>query len=90
MTYTEAIQRALAGDERGFTFLYEETHESKMYLALQYMKNEDDAMDVLQDAYVKAFAKLDTLQDPEKFPAWLGMIVANTAKNALAKKTGAV
>ncbi|MCD8396942.1 MAG: RNA polymerase sigma factor [Lachnospiraceae bacterium] len=86
MTYTEAIQMALSGDERGYTFLYEETYKSKMYLAIQYMKNEDDAMDILQDAYVKAFAKLDTLQDPEKFPSWFGMIVANTAKNALVKK----
>ncbi|MCC8045722.1 MAG: RNA polymerase sigma factor [Clostridiales bacterium] len=86
MTYTEAIRMALSGDERGYTFLYEETYKSKMYLAIQYMKNEDDAMDILQDAYVKAFAKLDTLQDPEKFPSWFGMIVANTAKNALVKK----
>jgi len=86
MTYTEAIRMALSGDEQGYTFLYEETYKSKMYLAIQYMKNEDDAMDILQDAYVKAFAKLDTLQDPEKFPSWFGMIVANTAKNALVKK----
>ena len=50
------------------------------------MKNEDAAQDVVQDAYIKAFAKLDTLTSPEAFPAWLGMIVANTAKNELAKK----
>ena len=35
---------------------------------------------------MRAFSKLDTLQEPENFPAWLGQIVANTAKNALVKK----
>ncbi len=86
MTYTEAVQLALDGNERGFGFLYQNTYKSKLYLALQYMKNKSDAEDVLQDAYVKAFTNLKDLKDPEKFSSWLGQIVANTAKNALVKK----
>lgn len=86
MTYTEAINLARAGEERGYGFLYEKTYKSKYYLALQYMKNEEEAEDVLQEAYIKAFSKLDTLENPEVFQGWLGMIVANTAKNMLAKK----
>ena len=86
MTYTEAINLARAGEERGYGFLYEKTYKSKYYLALQYMKNEEEAEDVLQEAYIKAFSKLDTLENPEAFQGWLGMIVANTAKNMLAKK----
>ena len=50
------------------------------------MKNEEDAMDVLQDSYIKAWQSLATLKDPASFRAWFGRIVANTAKNALAKK----
>ena len=86
MDYREAIEKALKGDEEGFRFLYEETYKSKYYLALQYMKNNEAAEDVLQDAYMKAFAKLHTLDEPEVFAGWLGTIVANTAKNALVKK----
>ncbi len=86
MTYTEAVQKALEGDERGFGFLYENTYRSKLYLALQYMKNEEAAEDVLQEAYLRAFLNLKSLKDPERFSAWLGQIVANTAKNVLAKK----
>jgi len=86
MTDTEAVKLAKQGKEEGFQFLYESTYKKKMYIAIKYMKNEDAAMDVLQDAYIKAFSKLDTLEDPEKFPGWMGMIVANTAKNALEKK----
>ena len=86
MTYTEAIDLARAGEERGYGFLYEKTYKSKYYLALQYMKNDEEAEDVLQEAYMKAFAKIDTLENPEAFPGWFGMIVANTAKNMLGKK----
>ena len=43
-------------------------------------------MDVLQDAYIKAFARLDSLQDANAFPGWMSTIVANTAINALQKK----
>lgn len=86
MNYTEAVMLVKQGDENGFNFLYEETYKSKYYLALKYMQNEEAAKDVLQDAYIQAFRKLDTLENPEKFASWLGIIVANTAKNALQKK----
>lgn len=86
MDYKEAVELAKAGEERGFGYLYANTNESKYYLALQYMKNEEQAKDVLQEAYLKAFTNLDKLQQPEAFSAWLGAIVANIAKNMLAKK----
>ena len=86
MNYTEAVRLAKAGKEEGFTFLYESTYKSKYYLALKYMKQEEAAKDVLQDAYIRAFSKLETLKEAEAFPGWLGMIVANTAKNELVKK----
>ena len=86
MNYKEALRLAKEGREEGFRFLYEETYKSKYYLALQYMKNEEAAKDVLQEAYIRAFAKLDTLERPDAFPGWLGTIVGNTAKNMLQKK----
>ena len=86
MNFTDAIQIAKAGNEQGFNFLYTETFKSKYYLSLQYMKNEESAQDVLQDAYIKAFSNLDSLQNPEAFSRWFGKIVSNTAKNALVKK----
>lgn len=86
MTYEQAVELARKRDDAGFRFLYESTYREKYYIALKYMQNEDDALDVLQDAYIRAFDKLDTLDKAERFPAWLGMIVVNTAKNALVKK----
>lgn len=85
MNYTQAVEAAKKGEEEGFTFLYEQTYKSKYYLAMKYVRNEEIAKDVLQDAYMKAFLKLDTLENPEAFAGWLGIIVANTAKNELKK-----
>lgn len=85
MDYTEAVRLARAGEQSGYNILYEKTYQKKYFLALQYMKNETAAEDVMQEAYIRAFSKLDTLEEPEKFPSWLGMIVMNMAKNALKK-----
>ncbi|MGN0435906.1 MAG: RNA polymerase sigma factor [Wujia sp.] len=85
-SYTQAIQLALQGIEEGFTYLYQKTYYDKYYIALKYMKNEQDAQDVLQDAYVRAWGRLGSIEEPEKFQGWMSRIVANTALNALAKK----
>ena len=81
--YTEAVEQAKAGKEAGFSYLYEMTYRNKLYIAMKYMKNEDEAMDVLHDSYVKAFERLSGLQDANSFPGWLSTIVANTARNTL-------
>lgn len=86
MDYREAINLAKKGKEEGFKFLYENTYKSKYYLAIKYMKDEQKAQDLLQEAYIKAFTKLDQLEKPETFPSWLGIIVGNLAKNMLQKK----
>ncbi len=83
---SEAVSFAMNGDNDGYNYLYEKTWKNKYYVALKYMKNDEDAADVLQDAYMKAFQNLSMLNDPAKFEGWLGMIVANTAKNKLRVK----
>ena len=86
MTYTEAIKKALDGDASGFEFLYNSTRNDKYYLALKYVKNEETAKDVMQEAYLRAWKSLDKLKEPEKFESWLAQIIVNTAKNELEKR----
>ena len=85
-SFTEAVTAAKEGQQNAFSWLYEKSGREKRFIAIKYMKNEIEADDVLQDAYLKAWQKLDTLADPEKFPGWLGQIVANTALEALRRK----
>ena len=57
-----------------------------MYKAIRVLiKDEDTVYDILQDTYVKAFTRLDQLQDAEKLIPWLKMIANNRAKDWLKK-----
>ena len=78
MTYTQAVEKACNGDSTGFEFLYDTTKNNKYYLALKYVKDEEAAKDVLQEAYIRAWKNLDKLKEPEKFDSWLAQIVVNT------------
>lgn len=73
------------GDGKAFEAIYNMTNQAAYFTALKIVKNEDDAQDVLQDSYVKVLDKLSTLDKPESFMSWFNMLVANTAKNYLAK-----
>ena len=59
MTYTQAVEKACNGDSTGFEFLYDTTKNNKYYLALKYVKDEEAAKDVLQEAYIRAWKNLD-------------------------------
>lgn len=85
-SYTEAVQKAMKGDQEAYTYLYEKTYTKCFYLARKFLNSEHTAQDIVQDAYVKAFKSLDTLEDPEKFQSWIGTIVSNLAKNELKRR----
>ena len=55
-------------------------------LAYSYVKNESDAMDIVQEAAYKAIYKSDTLKNEEYVGAWICRIVINEAYNILRKK----
>ena len=86
MTWKDAVGLAMEGREEGYNFLYQQTYQKSYYVALKYMKQEEEAADVLQDAYIKAFQNLDQLQEPDKFPGWFSRIVASKALDELRKK----
>jgi RNA polymerase sigma-70 factor (ECF subfamily) len=50
------------------------------------MGDDDDAKDVLQDTFIDAFMKINTLKNPETFPAWIKRITINHCINALNSK----
>ena len=85
-SYTEAVQKAMKGDQEAYTYLYEKTYTKCFYLARKFLNSEHTAQDIVQDAYVKAFKSLNTLEDPEKFQSWIGTIVSNLAKNELKRR----
>ena len=78
-----AIRAASRGDQAALTELYEKTYSS-VYNTIKFLVRDDDAaLDILQDSYVKAFRSLDMLQDPSRFGAWMRRIAHNRAVDYL-------
>ena len=48
-------------------------------LCLQYASSEEDAQDILQDGFIKVFAKLDQVKNPAALPGWIRRVMINTA-----------
>ena len=82
----DLVEKAKNGNSFAWTQLYSETYPVAFGVAVQLVKNKDIAEDIIQDSYITAFTKLDTLQDAEKFQHWFNRIVANNCKNYLVKK----
>ena len=62
-------------------------HERSVYImALSYMKNETEAEDVVQEAFVRAFRKLSSFRAESKFSTWLMSITINEARTRLRRQ----
>jgi len=75
------IEKVLAGDAQTFEMLILK-YQSKLFATiLNVVKDRELAEDITQEAYMKAFQKLDTLKDHNQFYAWLKRIALNLALN---------
>ncbi len=76
-----AARAAANGDLSAFEVLVERYQRRANAVAYRLLSNVDDAMEVVQDSFVKAYENLQSLSHPERFGAWLMRIVANEALN---------
>jgi RNA polymerase sigma-70 factor, ECF subfamily len=80
------VNRARAGDSNAFGELVQK-YERKIYrLAKNITQNDEDAEDVLQDTFIKAYEHLDSFQGNSKFYTWLVRIGVNEALMKLRKR----
>lgn len=82
------VLAAQEGDREAFGWLYRETYDRNYYIVIKMVKHEQDAMDVLQDAYVKVFQKLASFRynGSKSFASWTSKVASNTALDFLRKK----
>lgn len=85
-TIKELVLSAKNGNKKAFDKLYELTHNDVWYNCLSLLKDEENAKDIMQETYITAFLKLDTLKDEEKFCGWIISITVNKCKNKLKGK----
>ena len=79
----ELVARVQAGDRDAFRELFEKYHRRAFAVALGVVKNKQDAMDVVQDAFIKVHHHIQNFQGSSSFYTWLYRIAVNTAKKAL-------
>lgn len=80
------VERALDDDYRAFEALVLRYEEAFRRLAWGYVKNDSDAQDIVQSAFLKIYRKLHTFRGDAKFKNWAYRIVINTALSRLRRE----
>ncbi len=86
----DLIRQTLAGDTSAFDRLVK-IHRGTVYvLVLSYTKNPADADDVTQRIFIRAYERLVTLRELDRFPLWLQQIAHNACKDWLRRRHNSV
>ena len=79
----ELVKRAQKGDKVAFDALVTKYHLKVVNLVIRFVKDADDAQDVAQEAFIKAYRGLKNFRGDSAFYTWLYRIAINSAKNYL-------
>jgi RNA polymerase sigma-70 factor (ECF subfamily) len=82
------IERVLDGDTEAFNLLVRQWEKPIYNFILRMIGDRDEAMDLCQDSFMKAYRELNTLKDRDRFSSWLYRIAHNTCFSKLRKDQG--
>ena len=82
-----AIRQVLDGDVNAFEPIVKEYEKNVYNLALKMTGNPEDAADIAQEAFIKAYNSLRSFRGDSKFSVWLYRIVSNLCLDFLRSKT---
>lgn len=83
VTDLQLVERVKAGERMAFSELVKRHQRSVLRLSLRFTKDLSSAEDVTQEAFIKAYEKLNLFEGRASFKSWLLQIAVNTAKNRL-------
>ena len=83
----ELIKRAKKGCVNSFEALILSCKEKAYNIALRYMKNEEDALDALQESFIKIYRHLPKFNEQSRFDTWVYRIVVNSCNDMLRKNS---
>lgn len=85
MKLERLVKKAQKGNDKAYLTLFQH-YEADIYrMAFVYVKNENDALDLVQEVAYQSFKKISTLKKPEYFKTWLMKITINCALNLINK-----
>ncbi len=79
ITDEEIISKCMSGSIKHQELLYKQFYGYAMGISMRYSLNEDDALEVVNDAFIKVFNNIANYKTDKPFKAWLRTIVVNTA-----------
>jgi len=82
----QLVEQARAGDRAAFGELVDLHKRVVFNICMSHLRNEADAMDLVQDTFLKAFTKLDSFQLGSNFKAWVCRIAANGSIDRIRRK----
>ena len=82
----ELVRRIRAGETALFELVMRRYNQRLFRVLRSLLRDESEAEDVLQDAYVRAYANLGQLEQPERLASWLTHIAVNEAKARLRRR----
>jgi len=82
----ELIDQTLGGNQAAYADLVKQHQRFVFTLAMRFAKNREDAEEIAQDCFIKAYRSLASFQKQSKFSTWLYSIVYTTAMTFLRKK----
>jgi RNA polymerase sigma-70 factor (ECF subfamily) len=82
----DLIRKARQGDVEAFNLLISRWEKRVFNYLLRILRNREDALDLSQDVFLKAYQNLRKLDDPERFAAWLFRIAHNEAYSLFRKR----
>ncbi len=83
-TDAQLVRRVQKGDKGAFDLLVLKYQHKIVNLVMRYVRDPDQAMDIAQEAFLKAYRALPRFRGDSAFYTWLYRIAVNTAKNHLA------
>jgi RNA polymerase sigma-70 factor (ECF subfamily) len=82
----DLIPKAQRGDVEAFNLLISRWEKRVFNYLLRILQNREDALDLSQDVFLKAYQNLRKLEDPDRFAAWLFRIAHNEAYSLFRKR----
>ena len=86
MNISHLVEKIKKGDNKSFEKLYKLTEREVWFTCISFLKNETTAQDIMQDTYITAFLKIQSLEKSSQIRSWLNRIAVNKCKNYLKGK----
>lgn len=81
----ELLERCSSGDNSGYSLLYHRYSKAVLNSIYRIVNDREDAEDILQEVFLKAFSEIKSLKNVESFGGWIKRIAINQSLNYLRK-----